>query len=131
MRMQLDAFEYCRQLLDLMFLLFVKFRRDLFCTTDICSPILQNMTVITKWMIHIFHIMASTRMESVHGLSPADRRRLLQTSQENDGVLANNFTTVDGSGNYTPITNAFNAAPNNIASSQCLVVIPFVLSIYK
>ena len=115
--MHLDALEDCKQLLDLMFLLLAKFQRDLFCTTDVCSPILQNMTIITKWMINIFHIMGSTRMESVHGLSPADRRRLLQTSQEDDGVLANNFMTVDGSGNYTPITDALNVAPNNIASS--------------
>jgi pectinesterase len=47
-------------------------------------------------------------------LSTSDRRRLLQSSEEDDGVLADNVVTVaqDGSGNYTTITDALNAAPN-------------------
>jgi pectinesterase len=47
-------------------------------------------------------------------LSAADRRRLLQTSEDDD-VLGDNVVTVaqDGSGNYTTITDALNAAPNN------------------
>jgi len=47
-------------------------------------------------------------------LSASDRRKLLQTSEEDDGALADNVVTVaqDGSGNYTTITDALNAAAN-------------------
>jgi len=46
--------------------------------------------------------------------SASDRRSLLQTSEEDDGALDENVVTVakDGSGNYTTITDALNAAPN-------------------
>uniref|UniRef100_A0A0D6QUC5 Pectinesterase n=1 Tax=Araucaria cunninghamii TaxID=56994 RepID=A0A0D6QUC5_ARACU len=48
-------------------------------------------------------------------LSRSDRRRLLQTS--NDDILAGDVVTVanDGSGNYTMITEAISAAPNKSA----------------
>jgi len=47
-------------------------------------------------------------------LSAADRRRFLQTSEDDDALGYNAVTVAqDGSGNYTTITEALTAAPNN------------------
>nr|QIR83184.1 pectin methylesterase 26 [Cunninghamia lanceolata] len=56
-------------------------------------------------------------------LSRADRRRLLQSSS-GDGVLVGDVVTVaqDGSGNYTTITDAINAAANQSAD-RCVIYV--------
>lgn len=56
-------------------------------------------------------------------LSAADRRRFLQTSEDDD-VLGDNVVTVaqDGTGNYTTITEALLAAPNNSLNRYVIYV---------
>lgn len=57
-------------------------------------------------------------------ISYANRRRLLQTSSDDGGILADGIVTVaqDGSGNYTTITDAINASPNNSTDTYVIYV---------
>lgn len=55
-------------------------------------------------------------------VSNANRRRLLQTSTDDGGISAGALVVVaqDGSGNYTTITDAINAAPNKSADTYVI-----------
>lgn len=57
-------------------------------------------------------------------MSNANRRRLLQTSPNDGGISEDGIVTVaqDGSGNYTTVTDAINASPNNSANTYVIYV---------
>lgn len=57
-------------------------------------------------------------------MSNGNRRRLLQTSPDDGGVSADGIVTVaqDGSGNYTTVTDAINASPNNSVNTYVIYV---------
>ena len=86
------------------------------------SPAVRNRRLFSEPMRHESHDQVDVDDDKFlfndgfpSWLSTSDRRRLLQTSEEDDDdVLDDNVVTVaqDGSGNYTTITDALNAAPN-------------------
>eukprot|EP00253_Pinus_taeda_P007160 PITA_07160 len=77
---------------------------------DSNKPSLHSRRLFSNPTSHESHNQVDVDDEFPSWLSASDRRRLLQTSEAADDVVT---VAQDGSGNYTTITDALNAAPNN------------------
>ncbi|KAE9598236.1 hypothetical protein Lal_00004199 [Lupinus albus] len=95
--------------------------------------VLENKNSTSSWENHTSQSNFQNQVRGIYDSSKGNGRKLLQTMDDSESIVVKDTVVVskDGSGNFTTINDAIDAAPNNTVASDGYFIIFITQGIYQ